>query len=114
MKTIEEIAFGRYLSDQSLPKHKRMDASNYIDWAQLGATEVQRWIPVTEELPIVTEFGNWDGHRSEFVIAKNKYGAWYKARIYSGIMDGSKFCNWCDETDSELTNIVSWRPIERL
>lgn len=48
MQTIEEIAFQRYLSDQSKPKHQRMGISNYIDWANLGAKEAQRWFPMTE------------------------------------------------------------------
>lgn len=51
MNSIEKVAFDRYLSDQSLPERKRMNASNYIDWANLGAREAQRWIPLEEELP---------------------------------------------------------------
>lgn len=51
MKKIEEVAFNRYLSDQSLPTRQRMDASNYLDWAHLGAKEAQRFIPIEEELP---------------------------------------------------------------
>ena len=59
MKTIEEVVFGRYLSDQSLPAHKRMDITCYIDWAQLGAREAQRWIDVNDRdnpMPANTDF----------------------------------------------------------
>jgi len=51
MKTIEKAAFDRYMSDLALPEHKRINPSNYIDWANFGANEAKRWIPVEEELP---------------------------------------------------------------
>jgi hypothetical protein len=104
MKTIKDFA-------ETYSKSRVEKITAYTSFMD-GVEFAQRWIPVEEELPILTEYGEWDGHRSDFVIAKNKYGEWHKARIYAGFMDGFEFCNWCDERDLELTGVVSWRPIE--
>ena len=77
-----------------------------------GIKYAQRWISVEDELPIWYESGDWDGLRSDFVLVKNKNGAWRKGRLYSGIMDGNKYSDWYDEYDFELDNITHWRPIE--
>lgn len=77
-----------------------------------GVQLAQRWISVKEELPIAYETGNWDGKRSDFVLAKNIYGNWFKARTYQGFMDGHNFCDFVDDTDIVISNIVYWRPIE--
>lgn len=51
MKTIETLAAEKYHGQRELPAHKQIPAENFIDWAQFGAREAQRWIPVSEELP---------------------------------------------------------------
>ena len=127
MKKIEEVAFGRYLSDQSLPKRKRMDITCYIDWAQLGAREAQRWIPIEEELPPE------DGQE---ILLKNEKWIDEDYNI-KGVRAGS-YCDeiwtsayWCghhdeyhtrtsDEDDDQFTDSLAvnqipthWRPIER-
>jgi hypothetical protein len=94
MKTIEAVAFNRYLSDQSLPKHKRMNAENYIDWANFGAREAQRWIDFEEEKPELKDkpyqilCKRESGHVESYLIIDNK-------SLYF------------------LKEFVSWRPIER-
>jgi hypothetical protein len=98
MNTIEKVAIDRYLSDQSLPAHKRMDASNYIDWARLGAKEAQRWIQIEEEMPIN------DGCR---ILVRND-GCF--PIISTAIFKGDEFhadFSLCTE------DITHWRPIER-
>jgi len=79
-----------------------------------GVAFAQQWISVEDELPISFERGEWDGLRSDYVIAICKSGNWYKARTYSGFMDGSNFCIWCQEDDSVISQVTHWRPIERL
>ncbi|HZK95467.1 MAG TPA: hypothetical protein VFC67_14760 [Prolixibacteraceae bacterium] len=91
MKTIEEVAFDRYLSDQSLPAHKRMDTSCYIDWAQLGAREAQRWIDVNDRdnpMPANTDF-----------LIK--------------LEDGQIF-RFNEDWSDEMKIVTHWRPFERL
>jgi hypothetical protein len=51
MKTIEEFVFDKYLSQQSKAEKYKIDASNYIDWANIAVSEAQRFIPIEEELP---------------------------------------------------------------
>jgi len=126
MKTIEEVAFGRYLSDQSLPESKRMHASNYIDWANLGAREAQRWIPI-EELPpmdgqdILIKNEKWiDEDFNENGVRIGCYG--------DGIWTSAYWCNTHDEyhtrtsdeddeafEDSKAEDQIPthWRPIDR-
>lgn len=104
MKTIDEAAI-EYVqnSDGFIAKDVSFKA---------GVEFAQRWILVEEELPIAYETGNWDGKRSDFVLAKNIHGNWFKARTYQGVMDGYEFCDFVDDTDMVVSNIVSWRPIE--
>lgn len=51
MKTIETLTAEKYHGQKELPAHKQIPAQNFIDWAQFGAREAQRWISVDEELP---------------------------------------------------------------
>lgn len=99
MKTIEEVAFNRYKSDQSLPKHKQMHASDYIDWAELGAREAQRWIPIEEELP----------EENITVLAKGGIAIWISA-MSKGRLIGYKFSS---PGVTESFDATHWRPIER-
>lgn len=77
-----------------------------------GVEFAQRWISVEEELPLCFEYGNWDGLRSEFVLAKDNTGEWHKARLYSGLLDVFKFNQWVDSRDYDLIGIIEWRQIE--
>jgi len=77
-----------------------------------GLYFTQRWIPVEEELPLAYESGIWDGLRSETFLAKDSEDNIFIARIYAGIIDGSNFCDFYNMNNSELFNIVAWRPIE--
>lgn len=97
MKTIEEVAFSKYLSDQKLPKHKRMAPENYIDWANFGAIEAQRWIPVEEELPPLHEFVLVKSGKSDTVCIGHLRA------------DGVWHSGW-----SIIEYPRCWRPIERI
>ena len=101
MKTIESLAVEKYLGQRELPSHKQIPATNFIDWAQFGAREAQRWISIEEEMPSVT------GWFSVPYLAKTKNeihvvgfteGRWHQ---YGGL---------CLKN-----NVVThWRPIERI
>lgn len=102
MRTIEEVAFSKYLSDQKLPKHKRMAPENYIDWANLGAREAQRWFKPQEELP---------KHR-DVVLAKVPLKNYPLLFAYNEIREKWFHFEQGDFYESEVTPI-EWRPIER-
>ena len=52
--------------------------------------EKLRWIPTIEQTPTATEIGDWDGKRSDFVLAKTKNGSHYILRVYEGFSNGEK------------------------
>lgn len=76
-----------------------------------GVEFAQRWIPVEEELPMAYETGNWNGKRSDFVLAKDINGDWFKARTYQGVIDGVEFCDFADEDDYQIADIIAWRSV---
>lgn len=106
MKTIEQVVFDKYKSDQSLPKRKRMAPEDYIDWANFGAKEAQRWISVEEELPEL----NRDLY-SDLLLLKDE-----KGKLHIG------FYHWTMKGNIFITNnglsfyeayITHFRPINR-
>ena len=82
------------------------------DGFMAGAEFAQRWIEASEpNLPIGFESGEWDGLKSDMVLAKDKFDKIHLAITYQGVLDGRKFCEWVDIYDNVIFNIVSWRPI---
>lgn len=110
MKTIEEKSIELF--------HRFVSRGENVEWITFkrvfceGAEFAQRWIPIDEELPLPYEKVDWDGLRSDYVIAKDSSGEWHKAQIYQGVIDGIEFVDWYSNTGWQLINIVSWRPIE--
>ncbi|MCD8178080.1 MAG: hypothetical protein LUE98_11910 [Tannerellaceae bacterium] len=92
MKTIEWLAADKYINQREQPVHKQIPAKNYIDWAQFGAREAQRWINIEEELP----------EKGIQVLVKNKYG----------VCDVDRLLNSGWEKDFEFP-YTHWRLIER-
>ena len=103
MKTVEEIAFAKYLSDQSLPERKRMDVSNYLDWANFGKNEAQRFININDELPeqgiqVIVQYDDYTFDCAYYFEAKGR----------------KRFYNHCEpDIDFILEHITHWRPINR-
>ena len=71
--------------------------------------EKLRWIPTIEQTPTATEIGDWDGKRSDFVLAKTKNGSHYILRVYEGFSNGEKWVDLADKSDMIRTGIVEWR-----
>lgn len=127
METIEGVAFTRYVSDKLKPKHKRMDAANYIDWANFGAREAQRWISIDEEIPpedgqdILLKSHRWideDYNVNGVRIGTYAEGVWTSAywcrqhdeyHTRTNQEDDSTF----DDSSAENQIPTHWRPIER-
>ena len=112
MKKIEELAAEKYISEQNLPERKRTTAENYIDWAELGAREAQRWITIKESMPedhdelLVPK----KGKLSEItipVLVRYKNGHVKIDCRYK--MNGDNYAFWFISHDE----IKEWRPIER-
>jgi len=96
MKSIELAASTRYLSDLELPERKRINPSCYIDWANFGAIEAQKWFPID-----TLTYQETDGL---VFLGKNKYGCVTTARISTR---GIKADN------TNILPFTEWRPLER-
>ncbi|MDL2310119.1 DUF551 domain-containing protein [Parabacteroides sp. OttesenSCG-928-B22] len=105
MKTIEWLAVEKYQGQQSLPAHKQIPAQNFIDWAQFGAREAQRWISITEELP----------NYGEPVLLKFVNGSYEVGYYLQHKERNDEFYSYI-EPDIEFIfqAVTHWRPIERL
>lgn len=70
------------------------------------------WIYTKDKIPMAWESGEWEGKRSDEVIAEDKWGKKYIAVVYSGNMDGSSFDEWYDNNDFSVNEeIIRWIPI---
>ena len=110
METIEEAAKNSF--DRLSIAGAELNWIDFKGQFMIGVAFAQRWISVEEETPLAVETGEWDGKRSDFVLAKNKWGNVYIARTYEGIIDGNKFCDFAEKDDTIISHIVEWRPIE--
>jgi len=116
MKTIEWLAAEKYQEQRNLPAHKQMRAENFIDWAQFGAREAQRWISVEDELPHTGESGISDNVILQLKVygkkQKNEYQCCIEA-YYDSDTEEWFFMLPVDKRNLTLTPL-SWRPIERV
>lgn len=112
MKKIEELAIEKYFSEVNLPDKKRTPVDNYIDWANFGATEAQRWISIKESMPedhkeLLLEKKGKLSEITKTVLVKYKNGKVTTDCRYQ--FKGDNYAFWfiphCE--------IIEWRPIER-
>ena len=100
LKTIEWLTVEKYEGQRGLPKHKQIPAQNFIDWAQFGAREAQRWISIDEEMPSDTGWMNAPylvKTKNEIHVVGFTEGCWH--------MRGG-LC-------LKKNTVTHWRPIER-
>jgi len=73
--------------------------------------EFTKWNKVKESTPLAWETGDWDGKKSDLVLAKDSCGVPHIAKVYEGIIDGIEFCDFYDEQDFEIDGITEWKYI---
>lgn len=67
------------------------------------------WVYTVKDTPYTYETGDWDGKRSNLVLAEDINGKHYLAHVYEGRMDGVHFIDWCDNHDYSInTEIYRW------
>lgn len=67
------------------------------------------WKYTKEQMPLCYEIGEWDGKRSDEIVAEDDIGRKHIVRVYEGVMDGSKFQDWIDIDDYVINReIVRW------
>jgi len=69
------------------------------------------WNYVDVKLPLTYKEGNWDGKRSDEVLAEDNDGNKHIAVIYTGFIDGNDYADWFDNRDFELVGIIRWMEI---
>lgn len=70
------------------------------------------WINPKEQTPLAWEEGNWDGKKSDNVLAITHYGRPFIARVYEGTLDGEKFLDWYDDDDTlHERGVLCWMKI---
>jgi len=70
------------------------------------------WHKLEEKKPIATEKGCWDGLKSGKILVATRNGNIQVATMYEGILDGSKFCDFYDDRDFEIQNVIYWAEID--
>lgn len=70
------------------------------------------WNYLKNKKPLATESGCWDGLKSDKILVCTISGKYHVVEMYEGFMDGSAFCNFYDERDFYIDNIVCWTDID--
>lgn len=101
MKTIEWLVVDKHHKQQLLPAYKQTPDNFFIDWANIGAREAQRWFNIDgEEMP----------ENQGIVLVKTDKGCVATA-YYHGKESG--FITYGEDAYDDFGVIISWRPIER-
>lgn len=79
-------------------------------WEEQEANKF-KWIDINDKKPHAYQTGDWDGKKSDPVLAINKNNTPYVVVLYSGFMDGSEFNNFYTIDDYEIDSITHWMPI---
>jgi hypothetical protein len=61
---------------------------------QCDKNAVMQWFFTEDKLPMCYETGNWDGKKSDLILAETITGKQFLAECYEGTMDGSYFFDW--------------------
>lgn len=70
------------------------------------------WYKIKDRKPIATESGCWDGLKSGKILVATRNKTIHVAEMYEGILDGHEFCNFYDDRDFEIDNVVMWAEID--
>lgn len=67
------------------------------------------WKKLSEQTPIATESGSWDGLKSEALLLATKSGTIHVGVMYEGAMDGGEFRDFYDSfSDFEIKDVEYW------
>lgn len=69
------------------------------------------WYKIEEQKPIAYQTGNWDGKKSDKILACTIGGQYHIVEMYEGILGGSEFCDFYDGNDFEIQNVKFWTEI---
>ena len=70
------------------------------------------WKEIKKEKPIAYKSGDWDGLKSDKILVATMSDKYHIVEMYEGIMDGSEFCDFYDDRDFEVKNVLYWIEID--
>lgn len=77
----------------------------------LASVKGDEWVNVEDATPTAYHTGNFDGKKSDPVLAEMEFGIYKIGVVYKGYMDGRHFIQWYDENDFEIKTPRRWRDI---
>ena len=100
--------FNSILSTPSILRHADPEIMKQAGWVR-----EDEWISVSKLKPLAYETNRvWDGKRSDLVLVADIEGNVKLARYYEGVLDGSEFKDWYDDTYYELSiKPYKWKKI---
>lgn len=70
------------------------------------------WTKLENKKPTPYKSGCWDGLKSDKVLVCTYGGKYHIAEMYEGVLNGNAFCDFFDENDFEIHNVVFWTEID--
>lgn len=70
------------------------------------------WNNIKDKKPIASQSGCWDGLKSDKVLVCTRSGKLHVVEMYEGVIDGSEFCNFYDDSDFEIYDVKFWTEID--
>jgi len=70
------------------------------------------WYKIENKKPIATESGDWDGLKSDKILVATRNRKIHIAEMYQGTLDGSEFCEFYDDRDFQIENVVFWTELD--
>jgi len=77
----------------------------------IASVKGDEWVNVEDATPTAYHTGNFDGKKSDPVLAEIEFGVYKIGVVYEGYMDGRHFVQWYDENDFEIKTPKRWRNI---
>jgi len=70
------------------------------------------WYKIENRKPIALESGCWDGLKSDKILVATRNRKIHIAEMYKGTLDGREFCQFYDDRDFEIENIIFWAELD--
>ena len=70
------------------------------------------WNNIKDKKPLAYKTGCWDGKKSDKILVCTVGGKYHIAEMYEGILDGKEFCDFYDDRDWDISNVVFWAEID--
>ena len=70
------------------------------------------WNDIKKKKPLAIYGGRWDGLKSDKILVYTRSGKYKVAEMYEGILDGNQFCEFYDDRDCLISDVIYWTSID--